>query len=511
MSDNNMISEGILSQLKKSIFDEIPDMLKMQCEEIDGFDIESEVSDIVEQYLVADAKIDTASYEQSKTPEVPVQKKLMKKKRYHIDKLYSDLKNEYEKASSNQRVAERISPYSESALAVVRSTAQLPRQVAIENTNHNINKYFERLEEIKPIKNGIEACVGFCEYPYFDLLREGNRAWAKRLLKIDIEEYVFRISFSKQYKNYVVYQAESVGRGFYGETSRRKKKDLEYELVSSQYLKDAFFPDVEGVSQISIEAKKPWDTNDMALFSFLCTKSRPRIIGEETVLLAEGNLRELCGVLYENSTEFSSKHYSLARARLENIYDTTVTAVVNGDKILKKHLFDLVLMDNKKDETKERSNGVYYHVEFGRHVTGDILSHRISTIIKPQLDELENSVSKMLYVQLKKDRAVDLYVSASKNADKETTTKKSVIHEYTLILFMMLFRVRDAKKAARIARYTDALNEMKEKGILIHDFKVKDDNFIVEWIPLSDAEWLDIKVIKNPEGVPVIETSYSEL
>ena len=106
-----------------------------------------------------------------------------------------------------------------------------------------------------------------------------------------------------------------------------------------------------------------------------------------------------------------------------------------------------------------------------------------------------NPVSRFLYVQLKKDRLMDLYLSREK-----------IRHEYTLIWLMLIFRVREAKKAARILRYSEAFDEMRDKHLLIKDYSVADDQFTIEWLPLSEAEINDVKYIKGDKE-RIIETA----
>lgn len=158
--------------------------------------------------------------------------------------------------------------------------------------------------------------------------------------------------------------------------------------------------------------------------------------------------------------------------------------------IISRNIFEQTIVDSHDDGSGEKSNGALYHVEFGRNASADILSHRLSTIIKPRLDELANPVSRFLYVQLKKDRTMDLYLSGEKTT-----------HQYTLIWLMLIFRVREAKKSARIARYSEALSEMKEKKLLIKNFKVLDERFEIEWLPLSDDEKMDIKVLHGDSNI----------
>ena len=42
---------------------------------------------------------------------------------------------------------------------------------------------------------------------------------------------------------------------------------------------------------------------------------------------------------------------------------------------------------------------------------------------------------------------------------------------------------------------------MKEKKLLIKNFKVLDERFEIEWLPLSDDEKMDIKVLHGDSNI----------
>lgn len=488
MLEKSIITEGIVSQLKKTIYDNIPHALKEACKKTKTIDVEKEISDIVEKYLVKKISLKEDNYEISQSPKQEDIKAVIKRRNYHRAKLIKELHDEYNRALEGSPVLERRSPYNDSAVVVAQLTAQKSRAEAIEVLSQVVNGYLDRLEGVPAVKAGVGGFVGFYEYPYFTLILENECPRAIKMLKVDLEEYVFRLSVSPEYKNYAYYTAESVGKGFYAESSRAKK-DAEYELESSEYLRNTFFPDELNVCNVSISARKTWDDRDMSLFSYLCTKCVTESLGSSEVLSVEGNLFEICKILYPNVTAYSVKHYSIAEKRLTNLAGTQLIAQSDDGKEIIRNIIDQAIVDHRDTARNDGSkgNGAFFRIEFGRNISADILFHRLSTVIKSRLDELENPVSKFLYIQLKKDRALDLYLSARKST-----------HEYSLIGLMLIFKVREAKKAEKIKRYTEALEEMKAKKLLIQDFKVIDAKFMINWIPLSEAEEKDIRVLKQP-------------
>lgn len=487
MPENEYLSEGILSQLKKSILDSVPADLRNKCKELNLVDLDAEVSKVVSQYLIKEIQTEASTYERCQAIDPESSKRLIKKKKYHIERIKKELENDCKCAQLRKPILGHLSPYNESTLVALLSTAKMPRAVAIDTITSIIDSYFSKLSDVAPIKKGEEYFVGFYEYPYFPVLAEGNPQYAKKLLQIDIEEYIFRLSYTKKYAEFAYFSAESVGKGFYTESTRSKKEDVQYEMVTTQYLQGTFFPEEPNITKASIVADKTWDAKDMELFSYLCTKCVTKGIGNKDVLSVDGNLNEICRILFPDAHSYGTKSYASARKRLENMVRTTVVATSGDGRSIARNIFEQSIVDVKSEsECGEKSNGVFYHVEFGRNVTADILSHRLSTVIKPNLDELENSVSRFLYVQLKRDRLMDLCLN------KEKTTR-----EYSLIWLMLIYRVKEAKKATRIIRYSEALDEMKEKHLLIKNYSVEDDQFLVEWLPLSAEESNDVKHIKG--------------
>lgn len=161
MPGNEYLLEGFLSQLKKSVLNSIPAGLKNKCNELKGIDLEEEVFKIISKYLINEVKSDKNSYEHCQSPESDDLKKLVKKKKYHVEKLKVELLEDYNLAISKHPVSENTSPYSELSLVTLLSTAQIPRDVAIETIAKVVNDYLERLSNMTPIKKERRVLLAF--------------------------------------------------------------------------------------------------------------------------------------------------------------------------------------------------------------------------------------------------------------------------------------------------------------------------------------------------------------
>lgn len=285
----------------------------------------------------------------------------------------------------------------------------------------------------------------------------------------------------------------------------QQKEDTEYEVVTSQYLRDTFFPDEQGINHVKIISKKPWDLKDMDLFGYLCTKGVTELlrsgIGGKPTLEVRGTIRELCKVVSPEAKSYGQKSYTLVRARLGNMIDTKLEAITADGRQIIQQLFDRVIIDNpahqKTETSKREKQGGYYTLRIGWSLTEDILSHRLSTVIKARISELKNPVSVILYAPLKKDRAVDLCM-CNRNS-----------HEYSIIDLMLLYRLDARRKATRIEKFSEVFEEMKSKKLLIKEYTVVNSKFIVTWMPLSLEEKNDIRVLQKGSDA-VIDVTATE-
>lgn len=494
MADQKFLTEGILNQFGKSIYRDIPALLAEMCS--DFFDVEEETSKIVEKHLIDRIYLsDTTYYEQIKTPGRDTTKKLDKRRRYQMAKLLDSLHQDYESVLRGENIKDPSSPYNSYTLDVLQSLGDSTREQTVEMVAKKINAFCDTMLDAGPrIRGGSgEVFHGFYEYPYFRQLAITNEKTAEKLLHIDLEEFVIQCASSTKYNQFVSYPADSVSRGFYGEIIRSKKEDAEYEVITTQYLQNTFFPEERGIEHVKIISEKPWDLKDMSLFGYLCncgvTKLLQIGLTSKSVIEVEGTIHELCKVLYPESKSFGAKSYSLVRARLTNMINTKLEAVTTDGRKITQWLFDRVTMDNYMRSDNDTSEGVpqggLYQARLGWSLTEDVLSHRLSTIIKPNIAELKNPASVVIYAPLKKDRAVDLCLY------------DLGVHEYSLISLLLMYRVDAKKKATRLERYSEVFTELKEKGLLIKDFSVSGSKFVIEWMPLSPEEKRDIRVLKK--------------
>ncbi|MBQ7556441.1 MAG: hypothetical protein IJT00_00090, partial [Lachnospiraceae bacterium] len=198
-------------------------------------------------------------------------------------------------------------------------------------------------------------------------------------------------------------------------------------------------------------------------------------------LRAEGTVNEAVTKGLKKSK--NKKSAEVGKKRLMNIFSTHIEAEHNGETI-GKTIFDSYYIGRmSNDQEGQGVQELRYKAEFGSSITADIVSSRMYVSFRADLEKLESKVSRFLYTQMRKDRAYDQVVLGKSE------------HTYSLMDMMFIIRVKESQKSKRIARYRDALEEIKGNGILVKNYHVENGVFYVTWYELTDDERRDIKLL----------------
>ena len=509
-------SNSTLSSYCEYIEQDIPESLKATYKRIIGTDIKAVINDIVNEYLMDKSDLVLQGYEFIKSVSSSDVDKIQKKQKYHCTALLTKLEEDYNTALSGKIITDSASCLNEAIVSTLVSVSKGNRKDVIESIYSGATEWLKKLMTFKaPDRDEwIEENVGFCNYPYFYLIESSDINKAKKLINIDLIATVFRLSKDLKFKDFNIYSPKSIlGEGFVDESGNRTSKfreNYDLALLSKTKLKETFFEEEKEASEVNIMAKRTWDYSDMMIFNYLCTKCIRNLSDISGGLVVSGSLTEICAIVYPNikNRRFNASHYETAKERLENVFNTRVTAHING-KTASKSIFDYSVIDDPKEhiqyddndgselsklrKSRKDSSVVLFQATFGRRISGDILNSRLETIVRPQIESINTEIAKMLFMSLKNDRIMDLYFH---NQQTRIFSHDS---------FMIIIRLSD-KKAKRLQKYSDALKELKDKHLLIDDFKVIGEMFEVKWIPLSEQERDDIRIIP-----PEMQLTDSEL
>lgn len=489
------ILEGFTNQYIRALCNDIPQKIKEGCRipEV-NLDIEQQVSDVVKERLIKKTGEGEAVYELPGLPDYQTTDKLLKRKKYQVAQFIKEITEDYEKSLSGGKVMKPHSPFAEiMIMGKVReghSRDEVVNSIYRGGPEGGIEGYLEKLKKPAQIRNGgLEQYVGFTDYEYFSLLATSDSKKAVKLIQIDIEECLYRLANTGKYRQFAEYAPESFSKGFYADgRGVTLLEDEEYKRVSEKYVQDTFFPDVINVAHAKIVSEDAWDYDDMAIFQYLTTKAIKESFNGGGVLRVEGKVVDV--VKDALNKKRGGTTMKMAQKRLRKIFSTHFEAELNG-QIIGKTVFDKFYigygdeLKGEDDATDRGDSEVRYRADFGASITADIVSSRLNMSVRPVLEEMESKVSRILYTQLKRDRSID-QVLKGKNE-----------HIYSLMDMMLMVRVRESQKAKRIGRYKEALNEMKEKEILIRDYYESGGFFHIQWYPLTDEENKDIRMLNG--------------
>lgn len=493
MEMKNSFVESVTNQYISDLCNDIPNIVKEKCKNPNiNIDLEKEVSAVVTKSLI---KTTGVGYDVPSVPEGTSIDKQRHRRSYQKKIFIEEIEEDYRQALSGNIVIKLYSPFAENVIMDRMRTCG-SREASIESIyrseSDGIQEYLKRLGRNLSVRSGMANFTGFTEYKNFDLLASCEKEKAKKYVLLDIEDCLFRLSFSEKYVQYAQYLPEKIAKGFYFENAKRTKdieEDAELRDMGEDYVHKMFFPEIVRPVSVSIVSQVPWDYEDRAILSYVITKALKESVKNGGALRAEGGYTEIATkVLGRTRQKIGSR---TIRKRLENIFATRLVAEC-ADHTEMKMIFEHSTLGNENDgkdaegfEAKAKNEELRWKAVFGAGISADIISSRVYLSVKPQLDKLEHVVSKALYHVLRKDRAMDFVLVG----------RGSHVYSYNDLRF--IFRVKESQKAKAVARYKAAFEEMKEKEILIKDYFYDDESkqFMVDWLELTEEEGKDIRLL----------------
>ena len=112
--DQNKIFEGVTNQYIRSLYDELPETIKVRCSNpILQFDLEQKVSEIVKENLISTSGNGNTLYEMPRIPDSATLDKLIKRKKYQAGIFIKELMGDYTDALAGKMVMKSYSPFVE--------------------------------------------------------------------------------------------------------------------------------------------------------------------------------------------------------------------------------------------------------------------------------------------------------------------------------------------------------------------------------------------------------------
>ena len=502
-TENDNIQIGYINAYINSIVSELPTNLVDAVNSISEIGIEAETMNIVTTYLIEKKQVnDKDVYSMTKHLSPADLAKLKKRKKYRIDTMRKNFYANYDAVKAGEKIKDAVSPLSYVYLQMLAGSRNTSISDSIENIKKDFELWYEHITDRKTTGNmvGLETYFGFTDYKFFYLYEQNQENEAYKMAILDLEECVFRLSRLERY------------RDFYNFIPLRKSGLFELRKTAGRPVTKkeptdciVYFVDGPYLSSLTL------DETEFKIINYLTTKAVASGITNSKVS-TEGSLVEICKLCYpkrtirKNTNEkvtFSSREYESVRNRLERMKNIRFEQIqFTDDKNYVKtgrsiSLFDELYIpteirsysaDSETEETSLRKTGkgneYVYRAVMGPSITKAIISMHMQPVLNGPMLQLEDSASKLIYMNICQDRIDDL------------TRYHTNIHSYSLIDMHLMVRMSD-KKAKRIKIYLDALKNLQDTNTLIESVEWIQDReiYFVKWIPLNEIEKRDIQVI----------------
>lgn len=403
---------------------------------------------------------------------------LRKKRLYWVKIICEDYKREKEfyltrELTDGKSGGTTLTPYCYIAYELKKG------EKSLENLcNHYDSRFNDWLHHTKSRKFRIpEQKAYFCDYPYLGFYGSANR---KLFYEMDLENNVLYIIQNYNLFNFAQMKPMPVVRaGMFRESGKREK--LTYVDSNVEHYMAKFISDVERMKKNTpyLENFAPFvmDERGSELLTYLATKCY-RTYAQRGQPHADGNFGELVHVVYPKVKKPSKKHYLYTNAYFANLSFLRLLIKKENGGVSRNPIF----VDVDFAPQKEVNEDLYYSVTLSDMFTRSIISLNVATIITSTYNKLEGGIAKLLYQDLKVDRLHDL-MNANNRPD--------IQHFYTVNMFQLMARVT-GRKMQKNNKYKNALQELKEKGILVKEYQYVDEGFQITWLPLSETEYEDV-------------------
>ncbi|XBX10685.1 hypothetical protein QMP26_41870 (plasmid) [Enterocloster clostridioformis] len=320
----------------------------------------------------------------------------------------------------------------------------------------------------------------FCDYPY---IRFYPKEAKKNFYEIDLENNVLYIMQNYDLFNFARMKPMPVVKsGMFRESGKRNtqltydfnKDDVEKYMATFMTKIDRMEKNTPYLENFSTFLM---DERGAELLTYLVTRCY-RSYYQYGQARADGNFGELVRVIYPKVKKPSQKHYVYTKTYYINLGYLAILVKKDNGGVSRNPIFDDVDFDPRKDVNED----LYYSVSLSSMFTRNIISLNVSTIITSTYNRLEGDIAKLLYQDLKVDRLHDLMNS---------NNREDVQHIYTISMLQFVARVT-GRKVQRRNKYKNAIQELKEKCILVKEVDDLEDGFQITWLPLSETEHEDV-------------------
>lgn len=488
-----MYFEGYAMQLVDVILSSLHAPLKYKYIDIYKADevLKNNIFDVLRKYkIVIEVENSESAIRTSlQDPDVKKVDSLRGKLKYYVNQIIKDYETE-KKDYLDGRKPLGVSPYA--FLDSEKITSGKTVEELIEGHDKRFNEW-AKMAKTQNFKAAHDICI--CDYPYLGFYGEAK---LKKFYEIDLEYNIIKVVQKNNLKHFYEYKPRASSEiGLYYENGRRsKERSYDIQLPEVGEAVPTFMENLSDMKPGEFYIDRVLDVRSSRLVNIITTSCHDNYFfsmmqnqNGRGVMETAGKLKELIPFIYPGIKKPSATHYAALKEYLHalrrvGITYKTVKKLEDGEEqtvISTISLFDSVEISEDKSGNTDM---IYYRVELGQTFAKDLINARVSTIIRPTIDSLQVEIAKLLYQDLKPHRLYDVMEMGNQETD----------HFYSIERLQLMARV-PGSKAVKIKKYTAAIEELKQKEILVKDYKLIKGatvGFMITWLPLSKTEYSDV-------------------
>jgi len=503
-SDSTLIVENYRNRLLEDMYSDIPERLIKRLDAINTTLTKLNEKLINKNQFIYEIILDVLDIEDDfsqpfASPKVI--KNIRNARKYRVNKLLKDFEQDKLLYDSGSEITEltQITPFS--AIRVTSNTTGTDEQELYKQyigqvddwKNKITSKRFTAAKELT-VEELVKKLTFVSDYPFFYLYKAKDRL---TIIKNDIEQFVVLLVSIKKYIQYAMIHPNTLDKkslfvegGLHTDNKERTEPVLSSIIQDDGSTLTAVLANMEAGSK-TLFKYYIWDDKDSKIINYLSTKIFRQFRPQADSIVSNnftvsGNLVEICHLIWPNRTSFGPVHYTRAKLLMFNLLAVKFLAKDEAGVDSGYAVFDDVTVDEIEK---------VYTVSLGNKTAKTLMERQFTTIFMTQYEELENSIARLLYPVLKRDRLFDLV----------TIGNKKVERNYDIPMLVSMVKTTGNKKD-RKNKYLAAFTELAQKGTIIKGVSVRNNGelFVVEWLPITENERLDL-VIKDQDTVAGFE------
>lgn len=325
----------------------------------------------------------------------------------------------------------------------------------------------------------------------FPLILTKRPAYIYSALRMDVALEIYSIvkkNYSGNLNNFFrTYPKELVNYPLF---SNSKKSELSVKEYAGQLVSD-FFPEGETYSSPFLrtvirkganEILNSLDAEDLTIVSMFLTNIDNNFYSSKEVTV---DLIDIARAVYQVDNP-SAWHYQQISDRCLNLVACNYQYYDEDHKSGVSFNF----FDNVKIPFSEKYSKQTVTVEFGSLLYNALVDHKLVNVTYKNYNALENKLSKICYYALQLKR-IELGLS-------NRTSGSNMIYTFPYSFFQYTAQLRSGGRRANTRLINEMLTEFCEKKIAIKNFTYANSCWTVEFSPLSDEEYEDLKFEQTP-------------